>query len=68
MREFETALKQSRGKFTEASENLALCQRMLDSSSARMIAALKTIEGNAGAAMRAESSGGSAAISLKAVC
>ena len=54
MREFEVALKQSRGKFVEARENLALCQQMLDSSSARMIAALKTIDGNASAAMRAE--------------
>lgn len=54
MRKFEIALKQSRGKSVEARENLALCQRALDSSSARLIAALKTIEGNAGAAMKAE--------------
>jgi hypothetical protein len=54
MREFEIALKQSRGKFVEARENLALCQRMLDSSAARLIAALKTVDGNAGAAMKAE--------------
>jgi tetratricopeptide (TPR) repeat protein len=54
MREFEIALKQSRGKFVEARENLALCQRMLDSSSARLIAALKTIEGGVGVSMKAE--------------
>lgn len=53
-REFVIAVKQSRGKFAEASQNLALCQRMINASSPGMIAGLKISEGAAGVTMRAE--------------
>jgi Tfp pilus assembly protein PilF len=53
-REFETALRQSRGKFAEASQNLARCQRVIGASSPGLIAALKVIEGAPGTRMKAE--------------
>ena len=53
-REFEIAVKQSRGKFVEASQNLARCRQMIDASSPAMIASLKMVEGASGAGIRAE--------------
>lgn len=53
-REFEIAVKQSRGKFAEASQNLARCRQMINASSPGMIADLKMIEGAPGVAMKAE--------------
>jgi tetratricopeptide (TPR) repeat protein len=41
-REFETAVKRSRGKFAEASQNLARLRQMLDGASPGIIAGLKT--------------------------
>jgi tetratricopeptide (TPR) repeat protein len=41
-REFETAVKRSRGKFAEASQNLARLKQMLDGASPGIIAGLKT--------------------------
>jgi tetratricopeptide (TPR) repeat protein len=54
MREFELALKQSRGRFVEAQENLALCRRLLDAESSRMLAQLKLSEERPDRPMRAE--------------
>ena len=53
-REFEAAVKRSRGKFIEASQNLARLRQMLDSPSPAMIAGLKTVEGAPGNWMKAE--------------
>lgn len=53
-REFEIAVKRSRGKFAEASQNLARLRQLLDGSSPAMIASLKTVEGAPGARMKAE--------------
>jgi tetratricopeptide (TPR) repeat protein len=48
MREFETAVKRSHGKFAEAGQNLARLRQMLDGPSPVMIATLKTAEGAPG--------------------
>jgi tetratricopeptide (TPR) repeat protein len=53
-REFEVAVRRSRGKFAEASQNLARLRRMLDGPSNVMIAGLRTVEGAPGAGMKAE--------------
>ena len=53
-REFEAAVKRSRGEFAEASQNLARLQQMLDGPSSAMIASLKTVEGAPGSGMKAE--------------
>lgn len=53
-REFGIAVKRSRGKFAEASQNLARLRRMLDGSSPAMIASLKMVEGAPGARVKAE--------------
>jgi tetratricopeptide (TPR) repeat protein len=53
-REFEKAVKRSRGKFAEASKNLALLRQMLNDSSPSLIASLKTIESAPGARIKAE--------------
>jgi len=53
-REFEAAVKRSRGKFAEASQNLARLRQMLDGTSPAMIASLKTVEGAPGSGMKAE--------------
>jgi len=52
--EFELALKRSRGKFAEASQNLTRCRQMIGATSPTMIASLKTVEGASGAGMKAE--------------
>jgi tetratricopeptide (TPR) repeat protein len=52
-REFEAAVKRSRGKFAEASQNLARL-RMLDGPSPWLIARLKTVEGAPGSGMKIE--------------
>ena len=48
MREFETALKRSHGKFAEAGQNLARLRQVIDGPSPSMIASLKTVEGAPG--------------------
>ncbi len=53
-REFEAAVKRSRGEFVEASQNLARARRMLDGPSPAMIASLKMVEGSPGSRLRAE--------------
>lgn len=53
-REFEIAVKRSRGKFAEANQNLARLRQMLDGSSPAMVASLKTVEGAPGVGMKAE--------------
>jgi hypothetical protein len=53
-REFEIAVKRARGKFPEASQNLARLRQMLDGSSREMIASLKTVENSPGPSMKAE--------------
>jgi tetratricopeptide (TPR) repeat protein len=53
-REFEIAVKRTRGKFVEASQNLARLRQMLDGSSRTMIASLKMVESAPGARMKAE--------------
>jgi len=53
-REFEAAVKLSRGKFAEASQNLARIRQMLDGPSPAMIAGLKAVEGAPGSGMKAE--------------
>jgi len=53
-REFEVAVRQSHGKFVEASQNLARCRQMLNASSPGMIASLKIVEGEPGARMKTE--------------
>ncbi|MGH9754321.1 MAG: tetratricopeptide repeat protein [Blastocatellia bacterium] len=53
-REFEAAVKRSRGKFAEASQNLVRIRRMLDGSAPAMIASLKMVEGAPGAKTKAE--------------
>src|SRR5215470_10780432 len=53
-REFETAVKRSRGRFAEASLNLTRLRRMLDGPSPAMIASLKIIEGAPDGGMKAE--------------
>ena len=53
-REFEAAVKRSRGEFAEASQNLARLRQMLDGPSPAMIASLKTVEGAPGSGMKAE--------------
>jgi len=44
MREFEIAVKRSRGKFAEAGQNLARLRQTLDGRSPAMIASLKMVE------------------------
>jgi tetratricopeptide (TPR) repeat protein len=53
-REFEAAVKRSRGKFAEASQNLARLRQILDGPSPAMIASLKTVESAPGSGMKAE--------------
>ena len=53
-REFETAVKNSRGKFVEANQNLKRCRQMTNAPSPAMIASLKMVEGASGAGMMAE--------------
>src|SRR5499426_4163757 len=53
-REFEAAVKLSRGKFAEASQNLARLRQMLDGPAPAMIAGLKAVEGAPGSGMKAE--------------
>jgi len=53
-REFETAVKNSRGKFVEANQNLKRCRQMINAPSPAMIASLKMVEGASGAGMMAE--------------
>jgi Tfp pilus assembly protein PilF len=53
-REFEVAVRQPRGKFVEASQNLARCRQMLNASAPGMIASLKIVEGAPGARMKTE--------------
>jgi hypothetical protein len=52
--EFDVAVKRSRGKFDEASQNLARLRQMLDGPSPAMIAGLKTVEGAPGVVIKAE--------------
>ena len=53
-REFEIAVKNSRGKFIEADQNLTRCRKMTGEPSPAMIAGLKTVEGASGVEIRAE--------------
>jgi tetratricopeptide (TPR) repeat protein len=53
-REFEIAVRRSRGKFAEATQNLTRLRQMLDGSSRALIASLKMVEGAPGARMKAE--------------
>jgi tetratricopeptide (TPR) repeat protein len=53
-REFENAIRRSRGKFAEASQNLARLRQMLGEPSPAMIAGLKTVESAPGSGMKAE--------------
>ena len=53
-REFETAVKNSRGKFIEADQNLTRCRKMTGAPSPVMIASLKMVGGASGVEMRAE--------------
>ena len=53
-RAFENAIKRSRGKFAEASQNLARIRQMLDGPSPAMIASLKTVESVPGSWVKAE--------------
>jgi tetratricopeptide (TPR) repeat protein len=53
-RAFERAIKRSRGKFAEASQNLARLRQMLDGPSPAMIASLKTVESAPRRGMKAE--------------
>jgi tetratricopeptide (TPR) repeat protein len=53
-REFEIAVKRSRSKFIEASQNLERVRQMINASSPSLIASLKTVEGAPGAGMKAE--------------
>ncbi|HEY8462387.1 MAG TPA: tetratricopeptide repeat protein [Blastocatellia bacterium] len=53
-REFEAAVRISRGKFAEASQNLSRLRRMLGGSPPSMIAGLKTVEGAPGIMVKTE--------------
>jgi tetratricopeptide (TPR) repeat protein len=53
-REFETAVKRSRGKFAEASRNLTRLRQIIDGPSPSMIASLKTVEVAQGSGIKAE--------------
>jgi Tfp pilus assembly protein PilF len=53
-REFETAVKQSRGKSAEASQNLTRCQQIIGGGPSGMIAALKITEVAPGLGVKAE--------------
>lgn len=54
MREFEISLKQSRGKFAEARDNLDRCRNLDSSPSKSLIAALRTSEGSSFRSMACE--------------
>jgi hypothetical protein len=51
---FIIAVKRSRGKFDEASQNLARLRQMLAGPSPAVIASLKTVEGAPGVVIKAE--------------
>jgi tetratricopeptide (TPR) repeat protein len=52
--EFEAAVKRSRGKFAEASQNLARLRRMLDGPSPGLIASLRAVESAPRSGMKVE--------------
>jgi tetratricopeptide (TPR) repeat protein len=52
--EFDIAVKRSRGKLAEASQNLSRLRQMLDGPSPAVIASLKTVEGASGVVIKAE--------------